>query len=399
MADLLVTSIGSLVTNASGVPGEAGVVADAAVVIVDGSVAWVGESGLVPDGHRELPVVDAEGRAAIPGFVDAHTHAVFAGDRADEFARRLAGESYEDILASGGGIHSTVAATRSATTDQLVDGTVARLDRMLAGGTTTAEVKSGYGLTTVDEMRMLAVTAAALERSAIDVVPTFLGAHVPDSGMTPSDYTDLVLEEMLPACAPHAQFCDVFCDDAAFGVAETRRILAAARDLGLGLRLHAEQLSHSGGAALAAELGASSADHLDHVTAKDAAALAGAGVVATLLPAASFSMRAPQAPGRMLWDAGVTVAIATDCNPGTSNVESMSLVVALACIEMGLTPDEAIWAATLGGATSLGLNDRGRIAPGTLADLVILDAPTHHHIPYRPGSDLVWKVIKRGAVV
>jgi imidazolonepropionase len=208
-----------------------------------------------------------------------------------------------------------------------------------------------------------------------------------------------VVDEMLLAVGGLADFCDVFVDRGAFTVADARRILTAAAGHGLGLRLHAEQLTHTGAALLAAELGAASADHLDHATAEDAAALAAAGVVATLLPGASFSMRSPQAPGRMLWDAGVMVAIATDCNPGTSNIESMPLVIALACLEMGLTPEEAVWAATLGGARSLRLGDRGRVVPGAVADLVVLDAPSYRHIPYRPGTDLVWQVMKSGEVV
>jgi imidazolonepropionase len=217
--------------------------------------------------------------------------------------------------------------------------------------------------------------------------------------MVRPDYVDLVVEEMLPACAPLAEWCDVFCDRGAFTVDDARRILSAAREHGLGARLHAEQLAHTGGAALAAEIGAASADHLDHATAEDAALLREAGVVAGLLPAPSFSMRAPQAPGRMLWDAGVTVALATDCNPGTSNVESMPFVIALACLEMGLTPEEAVWAATRGGAQALRLEDRGQVTPGALADLAILEAPSYTHLPYRPGTDLVWKVVKGGVVV
>lgn len=398
-ADLLITGIGSLATNASDVRGDVGVVCDAAVAMRDGVVSWVGPSSEVPSAHRDSPTLDAEGRAAMPGLVDAHTHLVFAGDRSGEFARRLAGERYQDILASGGGIHATVAATRSASFDDLVDGATARLGRMLASGTTTVEAKSGYGLTVADELRILEATGASGERSPVDVVPTFLGAHVPDRGVPVDEYVGLVVDEMLPACAPLARFCDVFCDDAAFDAAASHRILEAARGAGLGLRIHAEQLGRSGGAALAATLGAASADHLDHATPEDAAALAAAGVVAVLLPAASLSMRSAQAPARMLWDAGATVGLATDCNPGTSNVESMGFVVALASLEMGLTPDEALWAATRGSALSLGLDDRGRILPGAVADLVVLDAPSHEHIPYRPGSNLVWKVVKRGAIV
>ncbi|MEX1207693.1 MAG: imidazolonepropionase [Acidimicrobiia bacterium] len=399
MTSLTLTNIGQLVTNASGVPGDLGVIRDAAVVIDDGLIAWVGSEADLPAEHGDAEALSCEGRAVLPGFVDSHTHLVFAGDRSDEFARRLRGESYEEILAAGGGIHSTVAATRATPTDRLADEAVARLGRMLAMGTTTVEVKSGYGLTTEHEIRILEAATEAGRRSPVDVVATFLGAHVPDRGMDRSDYVDLVADEMLPACAPLAEWCDVFCDRGAFTVDDARRILGVAAGHGLGARLHAEQLGHTGAAALAAEIGAASADHLDHATAEDAALLREAGVVAVLLPAASFSMRAPQAPGRMLWDAGVTVALATDCNPGTSNVESMPFVIALACLEVGLTPEEAVWAATRGGAQALRLEDRGKVTPGTLADLTILDAPSYTHLPYRPGSNPIWKVVKRGQVV
>lgn len=395
----LLTGIGRLITNSSGIPGELGVVEEAAIGIADGTVAWVGPASTVPPHLREVESFDVEGRAVIPGYVDSHTHLVFAGDRSDEFARRLRGESYEAILAAGGGIHATVAATRQATLPDLVAGAAARGRRMLLSGTTTVEVKSGYGLDPMTEVRMLAAARAVAEATGLTVIPTFLGAHVPARGVERPEYVELLLREMLPAAAGHALFCDVFCDRGAFTVDDARRILAAAAGLGLGVRIHAEQLTHTGAAVLAAEIGAASADHLDHATAEDAAALAAAGVVATLLPAASFSMLAPQAPGRMLWDAGVTVALATDCNPGTSNVESMSLVVALACLEMGLTPEEALWAATRGGALSLRMEDRGWIVPGAVADLVVLDAPSHLHIPYRPGTELAWKVVKAGKVV
>jgi imidazolonepropionase len=425
---MLITNIGQLVTNSSGDPGDLGLIDDAAIAIHDGAIAWVGARAEVPASYRELEQVDVEGRAVLPGFVDAHTHLIFAGDRSHEFARRLRGESYEQILADGGGIHATVAATRAMSTAELTVLAAARMERMLHSGTTTVEVKSGYGLNPDDEERLLHIAVDAGTRVGevssvpaaegrkggfggwsvawsfgsgvgVSVIPTFLGAHVVDRGIDHADYVDLVVDEMLPRVAGTAAFCDVFVDRGAFTVDEARRILTAAAGMGMGLRLHAEQLTHTGAARLAAELGAASADHLDHATAEDAAALAAAGVVATLLPAASFSMRSPQAPGRMLWDAGVTVAIATDCNPGTSNVESMPLVIVLACLEMGLTPEEAVWAATLGGARSLRLADRGQVAAGAVADLVVLDAPTYLHIPYRPGTDLVWRVVKAGRVV
>ena len=395
---MLITNIGELVTNASGRPGELGLIGDAAVAVADGAIQWAGPQDDLPERYRHAETLDAAGGAVLPGFVDAHTHLVFGGDRADEFARRLRGESYEQILAAGGGIHSTVAATREASFDALVSEATARLDRMLGGGATTVEAKSGYGLTTAAEVRILEATIAAGERSAADVIPTFL-AHVPDKGVDGETFTLLVIDEMLPACAPLARFCDVFCDRGAFTVSQAERILHAAAERGLRARLHAEQLTHTGAAALAAELGAVSADHLDHATPEDAAALAAAGVVAVLLPAASFSMRTAQAPARMLWDAGVTVALATDCNPGTSNVESMGLVIALGSLEMGLTPEEALWAATRGGALAVELPDRGSIVPGAIADLVVLDAPSYRHIPYRPGTNLVRMVVKGGEVV
>jgi imidazolonepropionase len=335
----------------------------------------------------------------IPGFVDAHTHLVFAGDRADEFARRLEGESYEQVLAAGGGIHRTVADTRAAPFEDLVAGAVGRARRMLAGGTTTVEIKSGYGLEAAAEVRMLRAARAVAESVPIDVVATFLGAHVVDRGAGRGEYLDRVIEEMLPACAPFADGCDVFCDRGAFTPAEARRVLAAGRDHGLTPRIHAEQLAHTGGAALAAEIGAASADHLEYATAGDAAALREAGVVAVLAPAVSWSMGSAPAPARMLWDAGVTVALATDCNPGTGYVESMPLVVALGCLELGLAPSEAVWAATRGGALALRLPDRGWLAEGAAGDLVVLDAPSETHLPYRPGTGLVWKVVKGGAVV
>jgi imidazolonepropionase len=396
---LLIRGIGELVTNASDVPGELGVVESAAVALRDGAIVWAGADDEVPVALQRSPVLDVAGRAVLPGFVDSHTHLVFAGDRAAEFSARLEGSSYEEILADGGGIHSTVAATRAASLDDLVLQSSERAHRMLRMGTTTVEIKSGYGLTVSDEVRMLQASRRVAEGTGIGVVATFLGAHVPDLGTTEADYVDLVVEQMLPEVAGHAEFCDVFVDRGAFSIESARRVFETARRLGLVPRLHAEQLTHTGAAALAAEVGAASADHLDHVTVEEAAGLAAAGVVAVMLPGAGFSMKAGQAPARMLWDAGVVVALATDCNPGTSYVEGMSLVIALACLEMDLTPAEAVWAATRGGARSLQRVELGIVRSGAAADLVVLDAPSHQHIPYRPGTDLVWKVIKAGAVI
>jgi imidazolonepropionase len=399
VTSLLVRNIGSLVTNAPDAPGDLGIVEGAGVAIRDGSIVWAGKDDEVPTALLRSPLLDAGGRCVLPGFVDSHTHLVFAGDRGDEFAARLGGASYEEVLAAGGGIHSTVTATRAASDGELLAASAARADRMLRMGTTTVEIKSGYGLTAEDEIRILEIAGRVGEETGIGVVRTFLGAHVPDRGVPEDEYVVRVVEEMLPEVVSLAEFCDVFVDRGAFSLESARQVIAAASAHGLAIRLHAEQLTHSGAAALAAEVGAASADHLDHVTEHDARVLADAGVVAVLLPGAGLSMRVEQAPARMLWDAGVTVALATDCNPGTSYVESMQLVVALASLQMGLTTDEAVWAATRGGALSLRRDDLGIIRPGAAADLVILDAPTHHHLAYRPGTDLAWKVIKSGEVV
>lgn len=337
-----------------------------------------------------LPELDAGGRAVVPGFVDAHTHLVFAGDRADEFEARLAGRPYE-----AGGILRTVRATRAASFEELVDATVSRANACLQSGTTTIEVKSGYGLDTANERRLLEAVAAAAEHTSAELVPTFLGAHLaPEPG-----YVDLVVDEMLPACAGLAVACDAFCDTGALTVEESRRVLEAARAYDLALHLHAEELDHTGGARLAAELGCLSADHLVHATEEDARALAAAGVVAVLLPATSFSLRATYAPVRMLRDVGVTLALATDCNPGTSYTTSMPFVIALACSAYGLPVHEAVRAATEGGAKALGRQDIGHLRPGAQADLVVLDTESWVDLAYRPGTPLVASVVKHGAVV
>jgi imidazolonepropionase len=400
-ASLLVRNISELVTNDPARDGLLGIVPDAAVAVIDGTVAWVGSSGEVPERHSRLPVLDAERSAVLPGFVDAHTHLVFAGDRADEFARRLGGARYEDILAAGGGILSTVQATRAAGREALLESALARAERMLEAGTTTVEVKSGYGLDVATEVEILVVAATIAREIPIDVVPTFLGAHAVPSEYRDrrSDYVSLVAGPMMEAAAPHSVFADVFCDEGAFTVDEARIIAESARSRGLGVRMHVEQLARTGGAALAAELGAASADHLDNADDEDLAALRAAGTAAVLLPAVSFSMHLPYPDGRRIWDSGVTVALGTDCNPGTAYVETMPFVVTLAVLGMGLTPEEAVWAATRGSARSLLLDDRGWLGPGARADLVLLDAPSHRHIPYRPDGDLVARVVAGGQVV
>jgi imidazolonepropionase len=390
----LITGIGHLTTNV----GPA--IADA-VVAVDGTrVSYAGSSLSAPESEGRT-VIDCDGGAVLPGFVDAHTHVVFAGDRSAEFTKRLAGASYAEIAAEGGGILSTVAATRNATEDELFALASKRIWRMIAAGTTTVEIKSGYGLDPETELRLLKVARRLGQELPVRVKTTFLGAHsVPaEFKGRRDDYVQLVTDEMLPAAAPLADYCDVFVEEGVFDVDEGRAIFDAAAALGLGARVHAEQLTHSGGAMLAAGIGAASADHLDHATPEDAQALAEAGVATVLVPGASYTLRSGQAPGAMLWEAGCTVALATDCNPGTSYFEAMAPIISLGVVQMGLTTEQAIWSATRGGALSLGLDDLGVITPGAPADLIVLDAPSPDHIPYRPGANLVSRVFASGRSV
>jgi imidazolonepropionase len=377
----LITGIGELVTNDPDADQLLGIMTDAAIVADDTTIHWVGRRADAPDADRRL---DLAGRAVVPGFVDSHTHLVFGGDRAAEFAARMAGERYD-----GGGIASTVAATRAATDPELRRSLVAHLFELRMQGTTTVEVKSGYGLTVADEQRALAIAADLTSET------TFLGAHVVPAGTARDDYVRLVTGDMLAACAPHARWIDVFCEPAspnAFDGDEARTILEAGRRAGLGLRVHGNQLSAGPGVQLAVELGAASVDHCTHLTDADVAALAGGDTVATLLPGAEFSTRSTYPDARRLIDAGVTVALATDCNPGTSYTSSMPFVLALAVREMGLTPAEALWAATAGAAASLQRADIGRIVAGARADLAVLNAPSYLHLAYRPGVPIAHTV-------
>jgi imidazolonepropionase len=381
MADLLVRRAGRVF----GHEGES-----LAVVVRDGRVERVLPDAGLPAGLGDLPELDAMGRAVVPGFVDAHTHLVFAGRRHWEFKARLEGRRYE-----AGGIMQTVKATRAATTEMLTEMLVERSERCVDTGTTTIEVKSGYGLDTDTERRSLEAVDRAGDRTAATLIPTFLGAHLNPE----PDYIDRVVEEMLPVCAPLAESCDAFCDDGALTVDETRRVLEAGVSFGLTPRVHAEELAHTGGAALAASLHCASADHLVHVSVDDARALAAAGVVAVLLPATSFCLRSTYAPARTLIDAGVTVALATDCNPGTSYTSSMPFVIAVACSEYGLSIDEAVAAATAGGASALRRDDIGHLRPGALADMVVVDGEHWVELAYRPGMPVVAAVVKAGVVV
>ncbi|QBX55714.1 imidazolonepropionase [Nocardioides seonyuensis] len=383
----VITGIGELTTNDPARRGEGsdavlGLVRDAAVVLEGRTVAWVGPAAEAPAADVQ---VDAGGRAVVPGFVDSHSHLVFAGDRAAEFAARMAGEPY-----TAGGIRTTVAATRAASDEQLTSHVARLVAEMRAQGTTSLEIKSGYGLSVADEARSLAVARQFTDDT------TFLGAHVVPSGTTPEEYVDLVTGPMLAAAAPHARWIDVFCEEGAFDVDQARAILAAGADAGLRGRLHANQLTYGGGVRLAAELGLRAVDHCTFLSDDDVAALADSGTIATLLPGVEFSTRQPYPDARRLLAAGVQVALASDCNPGSCFTSSLPFCIALAVREMGMSPAEALHAATAAGAAALDRDDVGVLAPGKAADLVLLDAPSYLHLAYRPGVPLVAGVWQGG---
>ena len=418
---MLITNIGELVTNAPQPSGSAGAIgpagaigaagatgaagtgqparssgaesagfaalSDAALVIDDGRVAWTGRAAEAPAADE---LVDAAGRVVLPGFVDSHAHLVFAGERGAEFAARMAGVPY-----SAGGIRSTVSATRAAGDAELGGNLRDLAAEMLAQGITTFECKSGYGLTVADEARSVALAA--------QVTPevTYLGAHVvpPEFESDPAGYVDLARGPMLDACAPHARWVDVFCEWGAFDADQARAILAAGRAAGLQPRVHANQLGHGPGVQVAVEEGAASADHCTYVSDADVDALAASGTVATLLPGVEFSTRQPYPDARRLLEAGVSIAIATDCNPGSSFTTSMPFCIALAVRDMRMTTREAVWAATAGGARALLREDVGHLGVGARADLVMLNAPSHAYLAYRPGVPLVAAVWRRGRLV
>ena len=378
--------IGLLVTNdPSAGEGPLGIVRNASVVFEGGQVVSVGAAGQSAD--RRL---SAEGRCVIPGFVDSHTHLVFAGDRSDEFAARMAGRPYE-----AGGIRVSVNATRSASPAELLRLTTLRRDEARRAGITAVEIKSGYGLDTPTEHRCLEIAGEFTADT------TFLGEHVvpPEFEGRADDYVHLVCHEMLHAVRPHSGWVDAFCEVGAFDTDQTRAVLEAGRSAGLGMRLHANQLGYGPGVQLAVELGCASADHCTYLTDDDIEALAGSSTVATFLPAADFSTRQPYPDARRVIDAGATVAIATNCNPGSSYTTSMSFCIALAVRDMRMTPEEALLAATAGGAAALRRTDVGRIANGMSADMVVLDAPSYTHLVYRPGVPLVHAVVEGGSLV
>ncbi len=416
--DLVIHSAKELLTLAS-VEGprrrsgmnELSIVVDGAVAILGDRIVLVGQTtDVLAEAGNGARLIDASGKVVLPGFVDPHTHLVFAGDRASEFEMRLQGASYLEIMAAGGGIMNTVRATREASLDEIVRQSKERLNRMLAHGTTTVEAKTGYGLDTENELKMLGAIRQLDLSHPVDLVPTFLGAHaIPAEFLGRADeYVDLLVEEMLPALQAEGYlseespiFCDVFCEEGAFSLEQSRRILEKAKELGMRLKIHADEFTSLGGTALAVELGATSADHLVCTTDEEIRLLADSDTVGVLLPGTPFGLGETRyAPARRMIDAGVAVALATDLNPGTCYCEAMPLVMALACRQMRMTPAEAIVASTINAAHAVAVgHEVGSLEVGKKADLLILDVPDYRHLAYRFGSNLVQTVIKAGDIV
>ncbi len=383
---------------------EVPTIPDGAVVIRGERIDWVGPTRDLPALPAAARVIDAAGQVVLPGFVDSHTHLIFAGSREDEFEQRLEGLTYQQIAERGGGINATVRRVRAASREELKSLARPRLQRLLSHGVTTVEVKSGYGLTPADEVKCLEAVAELNAEGPLELVPTFLGAHaVPPEYRSDRDgYLRLLIDDMLPEVARGrlAEFCDVFCETGVFSVEESRRILTRAHELGYRLKLHADELTPLGGAELAAQLGAASADHLLCVTEAGIDALAASGTVATLLPGTAFFLGMPWAPARQLIERGAAVAVASDCNPGTCPTENLPLVGAMACTQMKMLPAEVVNALTLNAAAALGRADRlGSLEPGKQADLVLCDVPDYRHLFYHFGINHVRRVIKRGRVV
>jgi imidazolonepropionase len=418
-ADLLIIHASQLLTIATfnGEPqrgralGDLGLIEDGALAIHGESIIDAGSSSDLLTRCSATHTIDAQGKVVMPGFVDPHTHAVWAGDRASEFEQRIAGATYLEIMQAGGGIMSTVRATRAASVDQLVEHTRPRLDRMLAHGTTTVEVKTGYGLQTDAELRCLDAIRQLDASHALDLIPTFLGAHAIPAEYRDREetYTDLIIKEMLPAARDHwrsngatrSLYCDVFCEQGAFTLAQSRRILERGAELGFALKIHADEFEALGGTALAVELGAASADHLVVTPADEIAALGRSNTVAVSLPGTPFGLgHTHYTPAHAILEAGGVLALASDCNPGTTWCESMQMVIAIACRYLKLTPAQAIVATTMNAAHAIGLGDRvGTLQAGRQADVLILNVPDYRYIGYRYGVNLVETVIKRGRVV
>ena len=387
MPDLLITDIGCLVTNEASIDGTPlGIISDATIAVTNGKVSWVGSRSEVKASDYQN-IVSAKGKTVIPGFVDSHNHLVFAGDRAAEFSARMQGQPY-----AAGGINYTVEQTRKASDEQLKANTAALVIEGLTSGTTTVEIKSGYGLSIADEVRSLQIAREFTEEA------TFLGAHVVPAEFksAPEDYVAMVCGPMLEAVAPLAKWIDVFCDRGAFSPDQTRQILKAGIAKGLFPRLHANQLEPGEGIKVGVELGAASVDHISHFDSSDIAALAGSNTVATFLPGAEFSTRSKYPDARPMFEAGINVAIASDCNPGSSYTTNLPLMIALAVREMFFTPEQALWAATKGGALALRRTDVGHLAVGARADFSILSSNSYLHLAYRPGVNLVEQVWRNG---
>jgi imidazolonepropionase len=375
-----------------------------AILLRDGKIDWLGPESRLPPLPHNVQVLDARGGVVLPGFVDCHTHLIFAGSRTDEFEQRLQGISYQEIAARGGGINASVRAVRQSSKEQLKALARPRLRRLLAAGVTTVEIKSGYGLSLDDELKCLEVVAELNDETPWELAPTFLGAHAvpPEFKTDRAAYIRLVVDEMLPEIARTrlAEFCDVFCETGVFSIDESERILKRAAELGLRLKLHADELTPLGGAELAARLGAISADHLLCISPAGIEALARSSTIATLLPATAFFLGVASAPARRLIDGGVPVALATDCNPGTCPTENLPLVGSMACTQMKMLPGEAVVAMTLNAAAALGRSDRlGSLEPGKQADVLICSVPDYRDIFYHFGVQHVWRVIKRGRLV
>ena len=385
MSQTLIKNIHLLVTNDPALgKSELGLIENAGIVIENGKISWVGASESAPTAEK---TIDAAGKAVIPGFVDSHNHLIFAKDRAAEFSARMKGESY-----SAGGIATTVAATRSATDDELLSNATRLVHEGLHSGTTTVEIKSGYGLTVKDETRSLHIAKQLTDET------TFLGAHVVPSEYKgkADEYVDLICEQMITQVRPYAKWIDVFCDKGAFTTEQARKILKAGVAAGLKPRLHANQLQQGDGIALGVEVGAASVDHVSHFNSQDIEKLAASKTVATLLPGAEFSTRSIYPDARRLISAGVKVALASDCNPGSSYTTNMPLMIALAVREMFFTPEQALWSATKGGALALQRDDVGHLAVGARADFVILKESSYIHLAYRPGVNLIDEVWQHG---
>lgn len=387
MTSKLFFNIGQLVTNDPLHDGtKLGVIENAALLIEDGVVAWAGPADDAPDHHIKKKI-DVNGRAVIPGFVDSHNHMIFAGDRSKEFRARMLGESY-----SAGGIAHTVAKTRAASDEVLRLNAESLFAEAYSSGTTTIECKSGYGLTVDDEKRSLAIAQEFTDET------TYLGAHVVpvEYKTNPKDYVDLVCGQMLDAALPHAKWIDVFCDKGAFSVEDARTILQAGMKKGLLPRIHANQIQEGGGVKLGVELGVASVDHVSHISVKDIEALSKSKVVATLLPGAEFSTRSSYPDVRPLLEASITVALSSDCNPGSSYTTNMPFIIAIAVREMHFSPEQALWSATLGGAKALLRSDVGHLSEGASADFTILKSDSYLHLAYRPGVNLIEQVWRNG---